>query len=172
MPKPRKTPAPAELHYQILLYHDGDQYAAIVPELEGCRSTGASYAEALASAETAIRRFAAAAADAGQVLPAPSPDFVLRPVATRPGIAAPIMRRLHHKFGILSNRELAERMGLQDASIQSFAGAAAGQGSRLIRCTIAQELGEKPSKLWPDRPFKARKRDDEQHAKMFDTIEQ
>ncbi len=152
---------PMQPRYQIHLYHDGARYVAAVPELDGCSGTGHSYAEALASAEKAIASWVFAAINQGKPPPEPAKDFVLRPTGRRVGTgdAAPIMRRLHHQFGNVSNRQLAEKLGWP-VSPTAFAAAAAGKGARAVRLAIALTLNERPSRLWPHLSATSRHRDD------------
>lgn len=148
--------------YQIHIYHDGTRYVASVPELEECSGIGQSYAEALASVEQAITAWVFEAINTGRKLPEPAKDFVLRP-PTKPlgnGHAASIMRRLYQKFGNLNNRQIMRKMDIEGVSPTAFAGAAAGQGSRRVRCAIAIALGEIPSNLWPHLSVITRERDD------------
>lgn len=135
--------------YQIHLYHDGTQYVAAVPELDGCAGSGPSYAEALASAEQAIAAWVSEAVSKGETPPAPATSFVLRPVKPQTSQATPTMRRLHRQFGNLSNRQLAEKLGLPDVGASAIAAAAAGQGARAVRIALAVALGDCPSRLWP-----------------------
>lgn len=148
--------------YQIHIYHDGTMYVADVPELDGCKGTGQSYAEALASAEKKIVAWVFEAINGGRKLPEPAKDFVLRPPTKPPGngSAVPIMRRLHHQFGNFNNRQLAEKMGLEGVSPTAFSAAAAGQGKRYVRIVIALALRERPSALWPQLSDTVRARDD------------
>ena len=148
--------------YQIHIYYNGTQYVAAVPELDGCSGTGQSYGEALASAEKAIASWVFEAINAGKRPPEPAKDFVLRPPGrpTGTGTAAPIMRRLHQRFGNLNNRQLAEKIGLEGVSPTAFAAAAAGQGARWVRCAIALALEDMPSNLWPHLSPTTRERDD------------
>lgn len=148
--------------YQILIYYNGTQYVASVPELDECNGTGQSYVEALASAEKAMSAWVFNAINTGKIPPAPAKDFVLRP-PTRPpgkGAGAPIMRRLHLKFGNLNSRQLMEKMGIEGVSPSLFSGSVAGLGKRFVRCAIALHLEEMPSNLWPDRSLTAREGDD------------
>jgi len=148
--------------YQIHLYHDGTQYVAAVPELDGCSGTGQSYAEALASSEKAMASWVFAAINCGKTPPEPAKDFVLRP-PTRPpakGAGAVVLRRLHARFGNLNSRQLMEKMGIEGVSTSIFSGSVAGLGKRFVRCAIAMHLEDMPSKLWPDRSLTSRERDD------------
>lgn len=148
--------------YQIHLFFNGAEYVADVPELEGCQGTGATYAEALASAEAAISAWVFDAINEGRRVPAPAKDFVLRPPTKPPadGPGAAVTLRLHRKYGNLNNRQLAEKIGVLDVNLGVFAGSVAGAGSREIRCAIAIALGEKPSTLWPGRSKTSADRDD------------
>ena len=148
--------------YQIHLFFNGNAYVADVSELEGCHGTGATYAEALASAEAAISAWVFDAINDGRRVPAPAKDFVLRPPTKPPadGPGAAVTLRLHRKFGNLNNRQLAEKIGVLDVNLGVFAGSIAGAGSREIRCAIAIALGEKPSTLWPGRSQTSADRDD------------
>lgn len=148
--------------YQIHIYHNGTQFVATVPELDGCNGTGQSYREALASAEKAIASWMFGAINAGKQIPEPAKYFVLRPLG-RPigtGTAAPIMYRLHQRFGNLNNRRLVEKIGLEGVTPTAFAAAAAGQGARWVRCAIALVLEDMPSNLWPHLSPTTRERDD------------
>lgn len=155
--------------YQIHLFFNGAEYVADVPELTGCQGTGATYAEALASAETAISAWVFDAINDGRRVPAPAKDFVLRPHTKPPvdGPGAAVTLRLHRKYGNLNNRQLAEKIGMRDVNLGVFTGSIAGAGSRDVRCAIAVALGEKPSTLWPGRSQTSADRDDIQFNRQF-----
>lgn len=159
---------PVTPRYQIHLYYDGSQYVADVPELAGCKGVGDTYATALSAAEAAITAWIFAAINEGRRVPAPASDFVLRPPGriVKDSAAAPVMTRLHLRFGNLNNRQMSERIGLPDIHPTLFAGAAAGEGSRQVRCAIARALGVPPSELWPDRSAVKLERDDAEYAKL------
>lgn len=148
--------------YQLYFHHDGNKFIATVQELEGCYGAGKSYAEALANVEKAIEKWLVNAAEQGQKIPEPANDFVLRqptkPIAN--GHAAPIMRELRLKYGNLNNRQLMEKMGIENVSPSSFSGATAGCGARWVRCAIAIALNKMPSELWPHISSTTLMRDD------------
>lgn len=153
--------APAVPPYRMLLRHDGQRYIAEVPELDGCRGYGASYAEAVLHAEAAIAAHLATA-DRACAPPLAEPAMLLKKL--RECLSAeeqaqhagrrihPVKRALLERYGKLSNRELAARIGLieRDAPLVLSA-AASGKGTRRARCAIAIALGRAPSELWPDR---------------------
>jgi len=159
---PRES-ADAKLTYRILLHHDGQVYVAEVPELSACRGTGNTPAEALRTAQLAIAAWLAHAASAGAPRPALlAPAELARSIRDR--LACLHMERKHtqrmspvklllvQKFGKMSNRELARRIGLSGRDAPTMLSAAAsGKGTRKTRCAIALTLGELPSRLWPDR---------------------
>lgn len=151
-----------QARYQIYLYFDGSQYVANVPELDGCSGTGQSYAEALSSAEKAMATWVFDAINTGRNPPEPSKDFVLKPPSKLIGknASTPIMRRLHQKYGNLTNRQLMEKIGIEGVSPSTFSGSAAGHGKRWVRCAIAIALEELPSTLWPHLSKTTRDRDD------------
>lgn len=79
--------------------------------------------------------------------------------------ASPIKLQLMGKFGKLSNRELAAQIGIIDNNSPAMLSAAmAGQGTRRVRCAIANALNVMPSVLWPNRPDS--ELDDEEYATM------
>jgi predicted RNase H-like HicB family nuclease/lambda repressor-like predicted transcriptional regulator len=145
------------------LHHDGDAYVAEVPELPGCRGTGACPAAALQAAQGAIAAWLQRAARAGTAAPAlQAPADLARSIRER--LAAihpepkhiqrmsPVKLLLVKKFGKMSNRELAGRIGLTGRDAPTMLSAAAsGKGTRKARCAIALALGVLPSRLWPDR---------------------
>lgn len=59
--------------YEIILYWSDDDkaYVAEVPELAGCAADGATYRQALASAEVAIREWIDTARELGRAIPEP-----------------------------------------------------------------------------------------------------
>ena len=61
------------LKYEVVLYwSDEDQaFVAEVPELPGCAADGASYQEALANVEVAIREWIETARELGRPIPEP-----------------------------------------------------------------------------------------------------
>lgn len=151
-----------QARYQIYLYFDGSQYVANVPELDGCSGTGQSYAEAVSSAEEAMATWVFDAINTGRKPPEPSKDFVLKPPSKPIGKSAstPIMRRLHQKYGNLTNRQLMDKIGIEGVSPSTFSGAAGGHGKRWVRCAIAIALDEMPSALWPHLSKTILERDD------------
>ncbi|CAN5873706.1 hypothetical protein BH11PSE12_BH11PSE12_20580 [soil metagenome] len=152
--------------YQMHIYFDGTAYVANVPELVGCAGYGQNYIAAVINAEAAITEWVFNAINSGMIPPEPANDFVLHP-PTRPvgkGMAAPVMLRLHRKYGNLSNREISKAIGLVEqyaVTPSAFANAAAGKGARFVRCVIAIALGELPSALWTFPSEKTRQADDE-----------
>lgn len=158
--------------YQILLYYNGDAYIAQVPELPGCHAQGQSYAHALHCAQEAIADWARDAIRSGRPLPSPAaPSAILKALArltpekckhrAEQRRISPVKLRLHQKFGKLSNRELAARIGIvaRDAPVM-LSSAAGGGGTQLVRCAIALALDQLPSGLWPERSPYLRKADD------------
>lgn len=152
--------------YQMHIYFDGTTYVANVPELVGCAGYGQNYIAAVKNAEAAITGWVFDAINSGKIPPEPAKDFVLHP-PTRPigkGMAAPVMLRLHRKYGNLSNREISKAIGLVEqyaVTPTAFASAAAGKGARVVRCAIALALDELPSVLWPFLTEKTRQADDD-----------
>lgn len=144
-----------ELKYRIHLYHDGNQYVAEVPELPGCQGVGTTYAKALQAAENAIA--ARISSPAGNLGSMPPSFFQMNAILSKRTVAArkhgPVKGRLIEKYGDVSNRELAAKIGLftRDAPAM-LSGALGGHGSRRVRCIIAVALDELPSKLWPELP--------------------
>jgi predicted RNase H-like HicB family nuclease len=59
--------------YEIILYWSNDDQAFIaeVPELPGCAADGATYQEAVANAEVAIREWIETAQELGRPIPSP-----------------------------------------------------------------------------------------------------
>jgi predicted RNase H-like HicB family nuclease len=151
--------------YKIVLYHDGDTCKAAVPELPGCVASGENYLDALLRVQWAMSAWIAEASQPGskvQMSTVPkkllstlrcfSPSSKRKSRSTRR--CSPIKRRLIEKFGELSNRELAACIGI--AAVDSpimLSSAAAGNGTRKVRCAIAVALNEPPSALWPRRPI-------------------
>lgn len=154
-------PIPA---YRILLHHDGRAYVAEVPELPACRGMGANPAAALQASQEAIAAWLQRAARSGAEPPALlAPADLARSVRERLAAAMPEQRHalrmspvkllLVKKFGKMSNRELAGRIGLVGRDAPTMLSAAAsGKGTRKARCAIALALEQLPSRLWPDRP--------------------
>jgi len=62
-----------DVRYEMIIYWSGDDHAFIaeVPELPGCAADGATYAEAVAAAEVAIREWIAVAGELGRPIPEP-----------------------------------------------------------------------------------------------------
>lgn len=157
--------------YQIHIYHDGEAYVANVPELPKCSGRGQSYAEALQNAEQAISVCLAGIEKTGNAAPAPIvvTNDLQKFCKTKRGVTstgkqktATVRSRLQQKFGMLSNRELAARIGIVAADAPVILSTAlSGNGARHARCAIAIALNELPSTLWPSRPEKLMKADDE-----------
>lgn len=68
--------------YPINIHFDGVQYVAAVPDLPGCTGVGASYIEAVTSAEAAIVQWVSDAVSSGGAVPAPSKSGV-KPAKSR-----------------------------------------------------------------------------------------
>lgn len=158
-----------QLRYQIHIYFDGEAYIANVPELPHCRGRGQTYAEALQHAQYAMSLCLEEIKLAGKVAPTPiAVSTALQKFcrtkrqASAGNAHSNIKAKLQEKFGILSNRELAARLGViaADAPIM-LSNALSGNGTRHVRCAIAIALGELPSSLWPSRPAALLKGDDE-----------
>ena len=60
-------------NYEIILYWSEEDQAVIakVPELSGCAADGATYQEALANAEIAIKEWLETARELGRAIPIP-----------------------------------------------------------------------------------------------------
>lgn len=164
-----------EYRYQIHIYFDGEAYTANVPELPRCKGRGPSYADALRNAQYAISVCVEEIKLAGRTPPVPitiSTELrnfsrIKRTAGSDDNPHARIKARLEQKFGILSNRELAARIGViaSDAPVM-LSTALSGNGTRHVRCAIAIALDELPSVLWPGRPMEVMRGDDE----CFSTI--
>ena len=61
------------IRYEIILYssQEDQTFIAEVPELPGCAADGATYQEAVASAEVVIREWIETAHELGRPIPAP-----------------------------------------------------------------------------------------------------
>jgi len=59
--------------YEVIIYWspEDDAFIAEVPELPGCTADGATYQEALANVETAIREWIETARELGRPIPEP-----------------------------------------------------------------------------------------------------
>lgn len=164
-----------EYRYQIHIYFDGDAYIANVPELPHCKGRGKSYADALRSAQYSISLCLEEFNLAGKSPPEPITVSAALQRFCRTKRAIPagkqppstIKEKLQQKFGILSNRELAARIGViaADAPVM-LSTALSGNGTRHVRCAIAIALGERPSSLWPSRPDGVLRGDDECFSQM------
>lgn len=158
--------------YKIVLYHDGDTCRAAVPELPGCVARGESYLDALLCIQRAMSDWITEATQPGTtVTTSMVPEKMLSTLhcftsaskrASRSARrCSPVKKRLIDKFGELSNRELAARIGIVAAdSPIMLSSAAAGNGTRKMRCAIAVALDEPPSKLWPERSLELGSADD------------
>ncbi len=162
----KRTNAPsaasAVARYRILLHHDGTAWIAEVPELPGCRATGDDQAAALRAAQAAIVQWLRRLRTDAPLPALQSPVALGRSIrdrlaasqagATLGSRMSPAKRLLVSKFGKMSNRELAGRIGLTGRDAPTMLSAAAsGKGTRKARCAIALALDELPSHLWPDR---------------------
>jgi predicted RNase H-like HicB family nuclease/lambda repressor-like predicted transcriptional regulator len=166
-----------EYRYQIHIYYDGEAYIANVPELPKCKGRGNSYAEALHHAQFAISLCVEELKLAGKLPPEPiavSAELQQfcrskRYASTTNNPHSTIKTKLQEKFGILSNRELAARIGViaTDAPVM-LSTALSGSGTRHVRCAIAIALGELPSELWPSRPAGLMEGDDECYLRMVE----
>ena len=63
-----------DLHYEIVIYwsEEDGAYVAEVPDLPGCMSDGATYAEAAANVEDAAQAWIETAREMGREIPVPS----------------------------------------------------------------------------------------------------
>ncbi|MGV3743104.1 MAG: type II toxin-antitoxin system HicB family antitoxin [Burkholderiaceae bacterium] len=166
-----------EYRYQIHIYFDGEAYVANVPELPHCKGRGKTYADALSSAQYAISLCIEEFKLAGKLPPEPiAISTELQKFCRNNRHSAPgknhhsaIKEKLQRKFGILSNRELAARIGViaADAPVM-LSTALSGNGTRHVRCAIAIALGECPSNLWPSRPAGLVQGDDECFLRMVE----
>jgi hypothetical protein len=153
-----------EFRYKIHLSYDGKRYVADVPELPGCQGLGRTYGEALQAAESAIA--VRIRNPSGEFPELPTSLSQMRAVLpSRPVVArkhGPVMSRLVEKYGDLSNRQLAGKIGLfaRDAPVM-LSSASGGNGTRKVRCAIAIALNELPSKLWPELPAHTKEGDDQ-----------
>ena len=64
---------PDRVQYEIVLYwsKEDQAFVAEVPELAGCATDGATYQDALANVEVAIREWIATARELGRPIPEP-----------------------------------------------------------------------------------------------------
>lgn len=153
--------------YRILLSHDGRDFIAQVLELPACHGRGPTYAAALSNVQQAI---SARIGDSGG-RDVNGHDRALSTAKTRKPPhrrhVAPVKARLFEQFGLLSNRDLAARIGLvaRDAPVM-LANALGGRGSRGVRCMIALTLGELPSEIWPDRASGINHDDDDEYRRL------
>ena len=70
---PRRIKMKSKIRYEIILYWSQQDraFVAEVPELPGCAADGASYQEALASAEIIIQEWIETAKELGRSVPKP-----------------------------------------------------------------------------------------------------
>lgn len=165
-----------EYRYQIHIYFDGEAYVANVPELPHCKGRGKSYADALHNAQYAISLCVEEFKLAGKAPPTPiaiSTELqkfcrTKRHEAGSSSQQSRVKTKLQQKFGILSNRELAARVGViaADAPVM-LSTALSGNGTRHVRCAIALALNELPSQLWPSRPARLMRGDDECYLRII-----
>lgn len=158
-----------QLRHSIHLYFDNGRYIAVVPSHPDCRADGASYAEALGRVELMLQHSACGLppnASNDSIAPTASnargsADLDARSDAGLRCRSSAIKARLVAKFGRLSNRQLAARIGIvaADAPVM-LSSALGGRGSRQVRCAIALALDELPSLLWPDAAGRIRSMDD------------
>lgn len=166
--------------YRILLHHNGQAYAADVPELRGCSGSGSSPTAALMAAQEAIAEWLRRSGAVAPPLMAPSDlagrvkDLLSAPAAaTKHGPRiSPVKQLLVQKFGKMSNREMAGRIGLSGRDAPTMLSAAAsGKGTRKARCAIAMALTEAPSRLWPHRPMAICEDDDSLYLALLASSE-
>ena len=69
----------SDCRYEVILYWSSEDSAFIaeVPELAGCASDGATYAEALANVEVVIQEWLATARELGRPIPEPKGRLLL-----------------------------------------------------------------------------------------------
>ena len=165
--KPHVNDEPATLDRtppRILLSFDGAGFIAHVLDVPECVGRGATYCEALKAAELALAK---RNMDAGE-------DFHME-LELEGRRRAPLRRyvptvkaQLVARFGHMSNRRLAERIGIvaKDAPVM-LSSAFSGRGSRGVRCLIAIALATPPSQLWPLRPDAVVAEDDAEYRVLL-----
>lgn len=149
-----------QLTHTIHLYFENGRYVAAVPGHPGCHAHGASYAEALGRLELMLRQRTCGLPENGSDSTDPACIDAQGDAGGRCRSSA-IKARLVAKFGRLSNRQLAARIGIiaPDAPVM-LSSALGGKGSRQVRCAIALALNEPPSLLWPEAAARIRTMDD------------
>lgn len=146
----------------ILLSYDGSAFVARVLGSSSLEGRGSSYGEALASIEQVMTTHRN-----GASIGLPNQPSVVRrkPVVRRH--MATVKARLVQRFGNLSNREMAARLGVVARDAPSMlSNALSGRGARALRCSIAVALNEFPSVLWPDRQQKTQQDDDAEYREQ------
>jgi hypothetical protein len=140
--------------YQIIIgYSEAtQQYEARVLELPHCKGSGWNYAAALAAAEFALAQHRKKTAD----------QLPFAKVKSGRKTATELLRAAHGKLKIA---EFTEMFG-NGCSAKHFTLALGGCGARETRAAIALAVGIPPSKLWPDRAYSTRMRDDELYVEM------
>jgi hypothetical protein len=152
-----------------LLVEDG-KFTFSVQSLSVCSGPCLTKQEAFSAVFGAIQEWEASITSETVAL---TPSLPLAPCPGREvgnGAGAPILRRLLDKFGMMTNRQLKDRLGLDEVNLTVFSNALAGRGSRLARVMIAYGLNEPPSKLWPSLSEKTRTTDDEVFSLLSLTV--
>lgn len=161
------TTKPSFLCLSSLLV-DGERYTFSLQELAVSSGPCTSRQEALDTVFKAIRDFALSLTPNISALAGPVqnsddlPVTVVRDIGT--GAGAAILRLLIGKYGHMTNRQLAQAIGLtgiHEVKLAVFSNSLAGKGSRFARCAIAMALGQLPSSLWPFLSEKTRQADDD-----------
>jgi len=149
----------------VLIFHDGKGFVAQILDDPACIGRGATRVEALRRVEIVRARHASLIEQKPGKAQTTAPTKSRRAPERRH--VAPIKALLFEKFGNLSNREIAARIGVveRDAPVM-LSMALGGQGSRRVRCAIAMALGDLPSRIWPDRPARSLLEDDAEYSSM------
>lgn len=152
---------------------EDEKYTFTIQELAVTSGPCASCQEAFDTVFKEIRNWALSFAPDVSALGIANADGVpvtfVRDAGT--GAGAAVLQRLLDKYGQMTNRQLAEAIGLTGASevnLSTFSNSLAGKGSRFVRCFIAKSLDQPPSSLWPFLPEKTRQADDDYLSTLSD----
>lgn len=132
------------IRYQARIVKDGSSYSVTFPDLPGCFSSGTTKQEARHHAREALSLYLEHARDALWVVPEPNARLGPRYewVSASADVAVPLMIRQARQRHGLSQRDLAERMGVSVQQLQKLETPGRSNPTVKTLASISRALGE------------------------------
>jgi len=133
------------IRYQAEVFKDGKSYSVIFPDLPGCFSSGLSKDRALSNAREALSLYLENARDEKWVVPPAKARQHTRFVWITPytEVAIPLMIRTARRNKGLSQRELANRIGITVQQLQKLETPGKSNPTIKTLSTISEALDSK-----------------------------